>query len=65
MTPAELALREALQAANERADNLQRQVNQLKAGVCGKTGQLHPDCRYWLVMNDMLKAKHRIGRDGR
>lgn len=58
-------LRISLQEANQRADNAERLVKQLQAGLCGTTGELQPSCRYLLVaMANDLKNK-RIKRDGR
>lgn len=48
-------------------DTLRRRVRYLEANRdhCGVKQHLQPECRIWLVMSDMLKAKHRIRRDGR
>lgn len=60
-------LQEALFEKNEEIDCLRRRIKVLEAqrNTCGKNKELCYECREWLVMNDMLKMKHRVRRDGR
>jgi hypothetical protein len=48
-------------------DRLRRRIAYLEAtqNNCATNKELCYDCRVWLVMNDMLKTKHRVRRDGR
>jgi hypothetical protein len=48
-------------------DTLRRRIRQLEAerGLCADSRTLHPECRVWLVMNEMLKTRTRVRRDGR
>lgn len=59
--------RSELESAYKLIDELKRRIAYLEAtqDCCGNTKQLRYACREWLVMEDMLKAKHRFRRDGR
>lgn len=60
-------LRDTISRNNAEIDILRRRVRVLEAArhLCGDAKILHSECRIWLVMNDMLKSKYRVRRDGR
>jgi hypothetical protein len=47
-------------------DRLRRRIAVLERSrdICGQIGELHPECRLWLVSQGKLKAG-RVRKDGR